>query len=103
MGCTHASVLGGGDAEWAGTAMRARGRQKVWQHDRWRGNGDQMRLVREDLDGLDTRSDRRESGTAGRRGVALAGIVSASPTRIPPYPRAFHRKGYARDFYRAAS
>jgi len=43
----------------AGTAMRA-GERKKKAVETWRGDGDQVRLVGEGLDGRDTRSDRRE-------------------------------------------
>jgi len=86
-----------------------------------------MRPVGEGLDGLDTRSDRREEldGQDEEKHEVLAGIMSASPTldtslceRVPQEAvrlRSHHArghvklgvtsswKGYARDFYRAAS
>ena len=42
-------------------------------------------------------TDARRDGRRTGRGVVLAGVVSASPTRILPYARALHRY-YARGY-----
>jgi len=66
--------------------MRA-GERKTKAVETWRGEGDQLRLVGEGLDGRNARSDRREKWDGGTKGSTRRGVVPRGSCR-------HHRLGY---------